>query len=100
MGGGKSKLERKGRKERNREGKWRQGEGSTWRSLTILCHSRQGSRRGHVDRLTLCFSGSTSQSGKGAIVKAFGSIERYPLFWDNGYSQGRLPGGGDICKGL
>lgn len=64
----------------------------------ILCHRRQGSRRGHVDILTLCCSGGTSQRGKGAIVKAFGSIEKYPLFWDNGYSQERLPGGGDVCK--
>lgn len=32
-------------------------------------------------------------------MKALGSIERYPLFWDNGYSQERLPGGGDVCKG-
>lgn len=63
-------------------------------------HSRQGSRKRTCRYINTVRFRSSSQSGKGAIVRASGSIERYPLFWDHGYSQERLSGGGDVCKGL
>lgn len=46
-------------------------------------HSRQGSRKRACKYINIVLFGSSSQRGKGAIVRASGSIERYPLFWDH-----------------